>query len=109
MRKVRKYVHLQFGFAKFDTVICERNLEELVLSNEDNMVVPGWVEFVCGVRRFGRVTRGMEATRKMRVKLTAGIRMTSTYSHLQEDIARGAPRIFSGSRDPLNSALTRRS
>ena len=43
----------------------------------------------------------MEAIQRLRVKVTATIRITLTYSHLYEDIERGAPLTFSGSRDPL--------
>lgn len=69
---MRKYIHLQLGFAKFDTIVCKRNLEEFVLSNEDDMVVPGRVEFACRVRWFGRVTRRMEAIQKLSIKITVG-------------------------------------
>jgi len=108
MRKIHQYVHLQLGCAEFNAVVHERNFEELVLSNEDDVVVPGCVEFLCGIRWFGGITRGMEAIQKLSAKITTVIRMASTYSHLQEDIARGAPLTFSGSRDPLHGMSTLR-
>jgi hypothetical protein len=68
-KKMRKYTHLQLGFAKFDTIVCERDLKELVLSNQYDMVALSWVEFTCGVRRFCRVARGMEAIQNPSVKV----------------------------------------
>lgn len=108
MRKMHQYVHFQLGFAEFHTVVHEGNFEELVLSNKDDVVVLGCVKFLCGIRWFGRITRRMEAIQKLSAKITAAIRMASTYSHLQEDIARGAPLTFSGSRDPLHGVSTLR-
>jgi len=72
MRKVHKCVHLQFGFAEFDTVVCERNLEKLVLSNENDVVVLGWVKLACGVRWFGWVTRGVEAVQILSINVAGG-------------------------------------
>ena len=56
IKRMHKYIHLQLGFTKFNTVVRERNLEELVLSNKDDVIVPCWVEFACGVRWLGGVT-----------------------------------------------------
>jgi len=108
MREMHEYVHLQLGFTEFNVVVHKRDFEELVLSNEDDVVVFGCVEFPCGIRWFGRITRGMEAIQELSAKITAVIRMASTYSHLQEDIARGAPLTFSGSREPLEGMSTLR-
>ena len=69
MRRINKHVHLQLGFTEFNTFACERNLEELVLSDEDYMVVPSWVEFSRGIRRFCGVERGMKAIQNWASKL----------------------------------------
>jgi hypothetical protein len=70
---MHEYIHLQLGFAEFDAVVHERNLKELVLSNEDDVVVLGCVEFPRGIRWFGRITRGMEAIQKVSIEVTAVI------------------------------------
>ena len=62
--------------------MCERNLEKLVLSNEDDVVIPDCVEFPCGICWFGGIARGMKSIQKLSVKITAIVLMTSTYSHL---------------------------
>ena len=81
IRGTHEYIHLQLGFAEFNAVVGERYLEELVLSDEDDVIVLGCVKFPRGIRWFGRITRGMEATQKLSIKVTAVIRMASTYSH----------------------------
>ena len=64
-KKVHKHIHLQLGLAEFNTIMNQRHLEELVLPNECDMVVLDRVEFACGIRWLGRVTRGMEAMQKL--------------------------------------------
>ena len=105
-RRADECVHLQLSFGEFNTVVCERNLEKLVLSNENDMVVLGRVELACDICWFGRVAGGMKAIRMLSIRVAGGCRVTGTYSHLYEDMARGAPLIFSGSRDPLDGMLT---
>ena len=105
--KVHKDIHLQLRFAEFNAVVCEGNLEELVLSNKHNVVVLSCVKFLCSVRWFGGVSRGVEAVQKLSTKATADTRMALTHSHLQDDMASGAPLIFSGSRDPLRMKCLR--
>lgn len=70
--KVRKYIHLQLGFAEFGAVVCERNLKEFILPNEDDMVALGWVKFARSIRWLGRVTRGMEPIQKLSAKVATG-------------------------------------
>jgi len=72
-RKVREYIQSQLGLAEFDTIVCEMNLEELVLSNEGDMVVPCWVEFARGIYRLGSETSGVKAIQILGAKGTEGI------------------------------------
>jgi len=72
----KQYVRLQLGFAEFNAAVCERNLEELVLSNENDMAVLGRVEFACGIRRFGRVTSGMKAAQTLSIRVVGGCSAT---------------------------------
>ena len=80
--EIHKHIHLQLGFAEFDAVVRKRNLKELVLADKDDVVAPDRTEFLRGVRWFGGITGGMKAIQKLSVRITAVIRMVSTYSHL---------------------------
>lgn len=62
-RKCR-YIHFQLALVEFCAVVYERNLKEFVLPDEDDVVVPDCVKFLCSVCRFSRVTRGMKAISK---------------------------------------------
>ena len=73
MTEMYEYIHLQLGFTEFNAIVHEGNLEELVLSNEDDVIVLGCVEFLRSIRWFGRITRGMETIRKLSIKVTAVI------------------------------------
>jgi len=59
-RRLYGYVHLKLSFCEFDTIVCERNLEELVLSNENDVVVLCRVKFARGICLLVREQRCME-------------------------------------------------
>lgn len=70
-REMYEYIHLQLCFAEFGTVVCERNLEELVLPDEDDMVILSCIEFTCSICWLGRIARRVEAIQKLSAKVTA--------------------------------------
>ena len=81
--------------------MCELDLEEAILANKDDVVILLWVKFMSGIRRDNGVSICMETGQSQLSKTRSMRRRTKTYSHLYEDMQRGAPRTFSGSNCSL--------